>query len=286
MTRGIFFFVGIIAVCLFSADAATVSGMVQQKYVNQIKGAIVTLTPVNGGGTTYRDTTDSTGSFSISNVATGSYYISASAVGYATSAPAIINLRSSTGTATMTIQLDPAIASVVSISGAVSDSISGNPLRRAIVRLLQGSTQIDTTLVAMNGTYQFSNVKTGTYVISVSASGHAAKTADGIVVASENVTINFQLIQVSAGLAAIVNTAICLNPEFTMSSSGILYLHNFGGKGNVSILGLNGKRIYCANVAANASSIAIPKSVVHTGGAYLVCITQNDAAYRKKVIIP
>jgi len=204
MIQKIFISLSFLALSLFSAQAATVDGVVSATVGGAaISGAIVTLTPVAGGGTTYTATTNATGNFSMTTVDAGFYDITAAAAGYTTSTAAAVNVANATSTVTHNITLAVKPAGI-KITGTVTDTTTGTPLAGAIVRLRTGNglniTVVDSVVTAANGTYTLDSVQTGTYSINVTAAGHTAKTETGIIAATTNLTSNFQLVGLPAGI--------------------------------------------------------------------------------------
>jgi hypothetical protein len=244
-------------------------------------GAIVRLRTAGGiGGGTLVDSaiTIANGSYSIDSVQPGTYNLVASATGHINKTDAGIVVAAVALVRNFDLVRTPGIA----ISGRVADSASGLPLGGAIVRAIQAGVVIDSAIVANNGTYTLS-VPAGTYTLTANAAGHGTKTMAGLVV-NGALTENFFLVSGAVGTASAANTARMLKPEFSISSAGILQLRNFSEQGVVSVFSVNGKLVYRTGIAANATVVVLPKTMV--GGLYLVNVTQKSAVYRKQVIMP
>ncbi len=143
----------------------------------------VTVTCTCQGGTA---TTDSNGMFSFAGLPSGTYSLTFSAVGFVTQT---INGVSVTTGATTTE--DAALTEDGGISGTLTDAHTGNPISGATVDCTcqTGSTSTNST-----GTYAFTDVTPGTYLVSVSAPGYSsASNSDVVVNAGTTMTQNFGL---------------------------------------------------------------------------------------------
>ncbi len=199
MVRKSFFILSIFAACLFTANAATVNGMVTDTNGTAIDSAIVTLTPI-AGGTSYRDTTDATGIYLLSGVAVGTYRISAAKTGYNTMAPANLNVPAATSVIAQNLELTKTGAGV-SISGVVTNATGGAGIVGAVVRLRLAGAVVDSATTITGGAYTLSGVQPGTYTINVTATGFTAQTSGAVTVAATAMTRNFQLVPIAAGVS-------------------------------------------------------------------------------------
>jgi hypothetical protein len=121
--------------------------------------------------TVRRATTDSSGSYSISGVASGSQTITASLTGYI-SKSITINITSSSPV-TQNISLNAIVET--SLKGKVTDSISGDAVSGAVVLIGTGRNALrDTT--GSDGSYSFDSLSSGPQTISVSKNGYLSKT--------------------------------------------------------------------------------------------------------------
>ncbi|MEK6850961.1 MAG: carboxypeptidase regulatory-like domain-containing protein, partial [Candidatus Thermoplasmatota archaeon] len=84
-------------------------------------------------------------------------------------------------TDTVTITVTPAVGAV---AGTVTGP-SGDPVAGASVRLLDGTTEVDSTTTDANGQYDFADVPPGTYTVRVTATGYDAESQDVTVVAGQ-----------------------------------------------------------------------------------------------------
>src|SRR5208337_805455 len=168
---------------------------------NPISGAVVRLRTGGAAGGTIIDSaiTATNGSYSIDSVQAGTYALIAAAAGHVT--------KTVTGVvvANAAVTRDFALAGLpagVSITGTVVDSVSGDPIAGAIVRLRTpggigggGGALVDSAITAANGTYSIDSVQAGTYNLVASATGHANKTDAGIVVAAVALVRDFELVK-------------------------------------------------------------------------------------------
>ena len=103
------------------------------------------------------------------------------------------------------------------------------------------------------------------------------------VVVNAPLTENFFLVKGTVGTVSAA-TVKMLKPDFSISSAGILQLRNFSQQGIVSVFSVNGKLVYSTGIAAHATAVVLPKTMV--GGLYLVSVTQKNTVYRKQVVMP
>jgi hypothetical protein len=138
-----------------------------------ISGASVTCTstPTCTGATTATD-----GTYTISSLAPGTYHLIAAASGYTSSAttPVVVG----TTTATQNFALVPHSGS---ISGTVTDSITGLPINGATVAC-SGSPTCISAITPTNGTYTLSSLTEGTYQLVASAPNYTTSSTTPVVV--------------------------------------------------------------------------------------------------------
>ena len=175
----------------------------------------------------------------------------------------------------------------VTVSGFITDSSSGAAIVGAVVRLRTGTgtAVVESTTTIAGGAYTLTAVQAGTYNLNVSATGYITKTITGVVVAAANVTRNIQ-ISAGTGIIPVAASKTLTTPDFTVSRGGILHLINFSGSGVVTVHSADGKLIYRAGFAAMASSIALPRNIIHGGSAYIVTVAQAKGVYRKQIFLP
>jgi large repetitive protein len=191
------------AAAVFSANAATVRGVVEDnaRNTNPIEGAIVTLS--NGGGgnaVEYRDTTDANGAYRITVNDNGSYDITVEKAGFTPSAQNDPSVRITNATTTVVVDLVMVPRpSGTTISGTVTDSASGAKLG-AVKLLLQQSSftawrTVDSTVSSNAGAYTFDSVTSGTYRIQATLAGYGTKYTS-VTVADQAQTMDIEIVKI------------------------------------------------------------------------------------------
>jgi protocatechuate 3,4-dioxygenase beta subunit len=231
MVRKLSLILSILAASVFIANAATVTGVVDSgagAAAGPVAGAIVMLTPT-AGGTAHADTTNATGDYSITGVPVGTYVLTATHAGlddYTALANVVIFNAGQTVTRNITMTV---LLPGITISGAVQDSATGNPLAggKVLLRTIGGGAiTVDSAIVALNGTYALDSVQTGTYNLIASAAGHTTQTLR-VTVAAANLTRNFLLVGLPAGIviSGTVTDTVSGNPL----AGAKVYLRTGGG---------------------------------------------------------
>ncbi|MFQ3548583.1 MAG: carboxypeptidase-like regulatory domain-containing protein [Armatimonadota bacterium] len=164
-----------------TAQQATITGTVKDNANNPIAGATVTT---NTGG--YSATTNANGVYTLSNIAPGTYNITASKTGYDSATNnGVVGTAGQVTTSNFTLTPQPG-----SITGTVKDS-SNNPIVGATVSTNTGGYSTTTN---SSGEYTLSNVAPGTYDVTASKSGYVSSTNSGVVVnPGASTTSNFTL---------------------------------------------------------------------------------------------
>lgn len=114
-------------------------------------------------------TTNDQGQYIFGLIAAGSYYITASKLGYYNNQTALINITTKEFVSSdISLIADP-LANTGTISGFIKELLSGQPIAGAGVALykIEGEAEfvIDTTRTNVSGKYLFTNVNPGTYLI-------------------------------------------------------------------------------------------------------------------------
>jgi hypothetical protein len=205
-----FLMASMIAVCIVTVNAATISGVVSDTGGAAVANALVTLAPIAGGGNASFDTTDAAGNYHFANVAAGTYTLNASNAGYTISATSYVNFTNANSAVEQDITLVPRSAGVI-ISGTVIDTVAGQagtPVAGAKVVLqpVGGGTGgvRDSAVTVSGGTYSIDSVQAGRYTITASASGYVSQTTANITVASAAITRNFKLQKIANGNLYVV----------------------------------------------------------------------------------
>src|SRR5216683_2522627 len=145
-----------------------------------------TAAPISGATVSYSGgstTTNSSGGYTLANVAQGSYSVTASAIGYAAQSRTVT--VGPGATATQNFALTPPNGA---ITGTVTSAASGSAISGATVSYSGGSTTANGS-----GQYTLSNVAPGTYSLTASASGYSSASQSVTVGSSQTATANFAL---------------------------------------------------------------------------------------------
>jgi phosphatidylinositol-3-phosphatase len=170
----------------FQLTATTTgSGAITGKVTNvSTGGAIAGSTVTYSGGSA---TTDTNGNYILSNVAAGTYNVTATRTGY------ISETKSATVASGATTTLNFAMATGGKIAGTVTSS-AGAAIAGATVHISGGA--VTTTLnvtTSSTGSYNSGWIPIGTYTVTVSANGFTTQTQSAAVTTGNTTTLNFKL---------------------------------------------------------------------------------------------
>ena len=171
--------------------AGAIQGTVRDSNGNPLSGATITTSP---GG--YTATTGSDGFYRLSNVAPGTYSVTAQKAGYSTQTQSNRNVvAGQTTVVDFTLSVIPG-----AISGVVRDS-ANNPISGVTVSTTPGGY---TAFTNTSGQYTISNVPPGTYTVEAYKSGYGSVTQSNVqVVSNQTTTVNFTF---STGSGTITGT--------------------------------------------------------------------------------
>jgi len=171
-------------------------------------GATVTLS--QSGTTIATVTADSSGNYSFSNVANGTYTVTPSKAGFTFSPP---SQQVTVNGANVTVPAFTAtpVAVTWSISGAITPTASGSG---ATMRLTQSGTTIATVTADSSSNYSFANVANGTYTVTPSKAGFTFSPANQLV------TVNGANVTVPAFTATPVAVTWSISGTITPTASG------------------------------------------------------------------
>src|SRR5438132_8974491 len=127
--------------------------------------------------------TNSSGVYTLANVAEGSYSVTASATGYVSQSRTVTVGPGATATQNFALT-----GQATQLSGAVTDASTSKPIAGASVSAGTGSAVTDA-----NGAYTISGLAPGTYTATASASGYASQSASVTLTAGSTTTQNFAL---------------------------------------------------------------------------------------------
>jgi galactose oxidase-like protein/carboxypeptidase family protein len=163
---------------------STWTGTLQGSVTNSVTGAAISgaKIAVNNGAVTL---TDSTGSYKMTNVAPGSYTLTASASGYG-SATSTVSVGTN-ATVNASFKLTPN-SSAGTVTGKVTNISNGAAIYGATVKYSGASTTTNTS-----GIYTLSGVPAGTYTFTGSANGYLSRSFSASVSSGTTTTLNFPL---------------------------------------------------------------------------------------------
>ncbi len=142
-----------------------------------INGAVVVV--IDAASVTNTVTTGADGSYAVTNIATGTATVTASKSGYV-GASASTNIV--VGSNTQDLSLTPN-----SLSGMVTDSLTGLPIAGATVSVTDSSNIVHTVSTDGTGHYSVADLPTGTTMVSASKTGYSSASSSLSVVPGANV---------------------------------------------------------------------------------------------------
>jgi hypothetical protein len=261
----------------------TVSGTVTNATTSAaIVGAVVRLRTGATTAVVESTTTIAGGAYTLTAVQPGNYNLNVSANTYTPYTSAAFTVAAANITRNVTLTVAP----VVSVSGYITDTVSGAAIVGAKVLLENGTTVADSATSTAGGAYTLTNVAAGTYSLVISAAGYATKTVTGVVVAGVSITGENVRIKTSTTAVIPVSAAGALaKPDFSIAPTGTIHLLNFSKGGLITLFSVDGKMLYHRTFGAQESAVALPHGLVHSGSACIVTITQDKSVYRKQAVL-
>ncbi len=160
-----------------------ITGVVKDAAGKTVAGATVTFTP-GDSGSVQTTQTDANGSYTLSNVPTGTYTGVAAAAGASAAAPS----TAVTGNATITVNFTLAPGAGTA-TGRVVDT-NGAPISGATVFFNGGAPTVSKATTDSTGTYTFptGSLPSGSYQVTATAPGYGASTPVQVVITSATLT--------------------------------------------------------------------------------------------------
>lgn len=178
----------VILAFFFTINAATVSGIVSDASSGKpIGSAFVTVSAV-GGTNTFKDTTDTDGVYSV-KVTASKYpanFMLVASVGNTSSNAVNILIATDTSTIQRNISIALPFAGVT-VSGTVTDSLLGTPVKGAKIYLRRLLQNIDSAVSDQSGAYSIDSVARGQYSLVANAKGYVSKTVNNVAVQDSDV---------------------------------------------------------------------------------------------------
>ena len=155
-----------------SGATGAITGTVRDASNNPLSGATVSVSP-SGQNTT----TAGNGTYTISNLAVGTYTVTASKSGYTSQVQSNVQVPSG-GSATVNFNLTQG-GTTGTISGTITDANNSNPINGATVQTTTGG---HSTTSNASDDYTLINVTAGSYTVEASATGYQTNSLSNVVV--------------------------------------------------------------------------------------------------------
>jgi hypothetical protein len=257
-----------------------------------IPGASVSATI---GTTVLNGTTGTSGLVSFLAVATGNYSITVTAANFTaiSSTTTLVANRNDT----VKVYMVAAAGGTKTLTGVVKDSASSLVLAHvAVVFTIQGAGIGGGNLILVDstdatGTYTFAGIPVSRTTGRLTATLATYRTFTnnavdiGTLNQADNNVYNIFMVKVPVGVTSFVHHASG-SPDFSMAQKGILRFSNISEAGLVKVFGMNGRLLYQSTLHAQATSLSMPASMVKSGNAYVISLTQKKAVYRKQIVMP
>lgn len=133
-------------------------------------------------------TTNGSGAYSVPNLAPGNYIILTRASGFRGQFKSA-NVQAGV-TTTVNFTLSPLPGT---ISGKVTDSLTGSPIAGALIEIFDGNVIVGFADTDINGNYSIPDLDPGNYIVICSAATYATKFVGATVVSNTTTTVNFAL---------------------------------------------------------------------------------------------
>lgn len=189
-----------------SPDPGSLTGTVTANGGTPVPGSVINVRTAAGGAVIATVITDQNGTYLVSNLAPGTYFVSASAQDFQTQTQGVSIQPNQTAAVSFTLVPNP-----VSITGTVISQQTGQPIAGAQieVRILDANGAVVTTLFTdLQGTFQAQQLAPGTYTVAAGASGFQT---------------NIASVTIPPGGQANLTITLAPNPGFitgTVSSGG------------------------------------------------------------------
>ena len=172
-----------------TAGAGSINGTVRDSVTNAaIAGAM--LSYIDTGGRSGNTTTASDGTYTFSNLASGTYTVTASDTGYATQSATSVTVNAGAST-TQNFALVPQPGT---ISGTVTDSVTHAGIVPATVSYTgPGGSGGTTNTTDVNGDYTLTMLPEGSYTVTAAATNHSSQITTVNVTPGATTTQNFAL---------------------------------------------------------------------------------------------
>lgn len=222
------------------AQPGTISGTVVDDFnSNPLSG--VTIELIQNSVVVESALTDGSGTYVLSELAPGSYYVRATIDDYQIALQGVNVQSNVTVTANFSLKLLPG-----NIAGQITDATTGSLLVDTQVDVFQGAILIATTITDGNGNYTVSNLAPGNYTVRASLNNYETSLQSATVTATDTTTVNFTLTQQPGSVVGQITDALTTQPISTAAVSVSILQSNVlvgsvlvDSDGNYSINGLS-----------------------------------------------
>jgi hypothetical protein len=261
-----------------TAGPGTISGTVTDSITGlPIGGATVCISTSGTCGST-STTTAGNGTYTLSNVAPGSYQVTASATAYVTQSTTTNVVVSTGSTTTQGFQLVP---NPGSIGGTVTDMVSSAPIAGATVCISTAGTCSGTsTSTAADGTYTLSNVTEGSYSIMAAATNYTSQTVTVNVAPGALTTQNYALVPKPGSISGTVTDSVSHAGLFPATVS---YTGPGGSSGNTNTTDVNGD--YTLSLLAEGSYQVTAAATNYTSQTVTVTVAPNASTTQSFALV-
>ncbi|MCU1270103.1 MAG: repeat/fibronectin type domain protein [Acidobacteriaceae bacterium] len=197
---------------VLAATGGATTGSVSGTISPAPNGTTATIVLSQNGTTVATTTAGSSGSYSFSNVANGTYTVTPSEAGF-TFSPANQSVTVNGNAATVSVFTATAVVTTFTVSGTITPAPNGTT---ATVVLSQSGATVATTTVGSSGSYSFSNVANGTYTVTPSETGFTFSPAN------QSVTVNGNPATVPAFTATAVVTTFTVSGTISPAPNGVV----------------------------------------------------------------
>jgi len=184
------------------SDPGTISGTVTDaSTTDPIPNATVAVFQ----GTTFIhfELTDSSGDYTISNLAPGTYTVLAFAEGFQAAFSTETVVANSVTTANFALNVSPG-----AISGTITEACAGSAIESALVLVSDGSVIVGFDVSDTNGSYTVSNLAPDTYIVAAAKKNFLIGSSEAVVTQNTTTTLNFILIPTALPPASIDQSVI------------------------------------------------------------------------------
>jgi sugar lactone lactonase YvrE len=243
-----------------ASTTATLSGVVTGSSNQGLSGVVVRVG-------TLAATTIGDGSYRITGIPAGTATITATLSGYQTATVSAAFLAGGSYVFSPTMYPNGVTPLGTSLKGSIADSVTKSPIQGAQIVL---GTVTNTTPAA--GTFEFTNLNTGAFSVTVSATGYTAATFSGTLVAGQNDVGKIELVKQAATstLSGVIKDSATKAPIVgaVVAVQGLATTATSGTDGTYSITGITNNApkltVTATGYITRQLSVTLPQAGVST----------------------